>query len=410
MDFNVGDPLRVLFATPYVPFPPDFGGARRMYELVRGVGHSSEVRVLSLTDHECNLQPAELEVGPITPVRVPFTARSVTVRERRRLQVRSLASPHSAQRRLYVHPEFQRLLDRSIGTDGVDLVQFEFSQMGAYRVPAGVPTILDIHNVEHELIRRMASSGSTARKLFNTIEHRKFRREEISAWRNATCCVATSRQDAAVVSKYTERDVPVMPNGVDLQFFQPMPPSDSVLGTIVFVGAMRYRPNAEGARFFAERIFPLIRRSVPSASFNVVGADPMPEVAALTSIPGVTMTGTVPDVRPWLEAAEVVVVPLLSGGGTRIKILEAFAAGRALVSTSIGAEGIDVVDREHLLLADDPQGFATSVVELMRDAALRDRLIANGLDLVRQSYQWSVIAGQLSDLHANLVRTAQVGL
>ena len=359
--------MRVLFATPYLPYPPDFGGARRMYELIRGVRRSSDVQIVSLTDGS-DLRSTEELLGDVTPVPVPFTARSVSTRERRALQMLSLASTNSAQQRLYDHHEFQRALDRLIATSGIDLVQFEFSQMGNYLVRPGLPTLLDVHNVEHVLMRRMASSGSSARKLFNAIEYRKFRREEISAWRNATCCVATSSVDAAVVAKYTNREVPIIPNGVDVDYFQSTPSDRSRPGTIAFIGAMRYRPNAEGAHYFAEKIFPLIRQSIPSATFNVVGADPMPEVSALASIPGVTVSGTVPDVRPWLESAEVVVVPLLSGGGTRIKILEAFSAGRAVVSTTIGAEGIDVVDREHLLLADDPASFAAAVRRADRES------------------------------------------
>ena len=398
--------MNVLFATPYLPCPPDFGGARRMYELIRGVRRLSDLQILSMTDQGSDLGATEAELGSVVPVPVPFTARSVSMRKRRMLQLRSLASCESAQHHLYINAAYQLALDRLIATGEIDLVQFEFSQMGGYRVQGGVPTVLDIHNVEHDLMRRMASSGSSGRRLFNAIEYRKFRREELDAWRNATCCVATSGLDAEVVSRHVGREVPLIPSGVDLDYFTPLSMDQSRPGTIAFIGAMRYRPNAEGARFFAEKVFSLVRSSNPDSSFTVVGADPTPEVQALSSIPGVTVTGTVPDVRPWLESAEVVAVPLLSGGGTRIKILEAFAAGRPVVSTSIGAEGIDVVDREHLLKADDPSVFAQAVVELMRDRALRERLTADALTLVRERYQWSAIAERLGNLHAELVHAS----
>ena len=378
-----------------------------MYELIRGVRRSSDVEILSLTDDASDLHMTEKELGRVTAVNVPFTARSATTRARRTLQLRSLASTRSAQDRLYIHAECQRVLDRLTAASGFDLVQFEFSQMGGYGVRSALPTVIDVHNIEHDLMRGMASTGSSARRLFNAIEYRKFRREEIAAWRHASYCVATSSKDAAVVSSFTGGDVPVIPNGVDLDYFKPTSMDRSKSGTIAFVGAMHYRPNAEGARYFAERVFPSIIQSIPNATFTVVGADPMPEVSALASVAGVTVTGSVRDVRPWLESAQVVVVPLLSGGGTRIKILEAFAAGRPVVSTTVGAEGIDVVDREHLLLADDPSDFADAVVELMGNPALRDHLVSNALSLVLERYQWSTIADRLSELHANLVQSSQ---
>src|SRR5690606_8058639 len=142
------------------------------------------------------------------------------------------------------------------------------------------------------------------------------------------------------------------------------PLTESEPATIVFIGAMRYRPNAEGARWLVEAILPLTRRSIPDLQVCIVCADPPPDVLALGATPGVTVTGTVPDVRPWLQRATAVVIPLLSGGGTRLKILEAFSAGRPVISTTIGAAGLDAVDGDHLLIADRPEQFATAIDHL----------------------------------------------
>ncbi len=395
--------MKVVFATPYLPVPPDFGGARRMYELIRGVRQSQDVSTVSLVGPGVDTKSAESQIGPIVEVRVPFTARTASTRARRMLQLRSLASPRSSQHGLYYSSTFQETLDRQIESTGADLVQFEFSQMGSYKVAAGRPTVLDVHNVEHELLRQMAATGSSARRLFNMIEFRKFRGEEIANWKSATCCIATSANDAAAVAAHTRNKVPVIPNGVDLDFFRPALDSHPAPGSIAFVGAMRYRPNAEAAIFFVEEIFPLVRRAIPEAQFAIVGADPPSNVRALEDVPGVTVTGTVSDVRPWLHSAQLVVAPLLSGGGTRIKILEAFAAGRPVVATTVGAEGIDAKDRRHLVIADDPERFAASVVELANDAQLRSRLAENALALVRDRYQWSTIASELNQLHTELL-------
>jgi glycosyltransferase involved in cell wall biosynthesis len=395
--------VKVLFATPYLPVPPDFGGARRMYELIRGTGREYQTGTLSLVGPTDDRVAAEPEIGSIVPIPVSFSARMAADRLRRTAQLRSLASAHSFQFRLYHRRSFQAALDRLVRTNQADLVQFEFSQMGSYRVRPGTPTILDVHNIEYDVLRQISRTGTAARRLFNLIEYRKFRREEIDAWSRASCCIATSTLDAAVIEQQIGRPVPVIPNGVDLEFFRRAPLSEATPGQIVFVGAIRYRPNAEAAMYFVERIFPLIRQELPETTFAIVGADPPASVRELDRVPGVTVAGTVPDVRPWLSAAQIVVVPLLNGGGTRLKILEAFASGRPVVSTHAGAEGIEVRDDAELLIADDPATFAHAVIQLGHREELRSRLTNAAYDLVRQRYQWSAITAELRTVQARLV-------
>lgn len=395
--------MKVVFATPYMPAPPNFGGARRMNELIRGARRAHDTHVISLTSPGDDVPSAEAQVGPITPVPVRFTAQTGATRSRRTAQFRSIFSTTSFQYRLYHHPAFQAALDRQIDAAGADLVQFEFSQMGSYRIQGGVPTVLDVHNIEHDVVRQMAAHGSTARRIFTMIEYRKFRIEEIAAWKTATCCIATSEADSSVIARQTGGTVPVIPNGVDVEYFQCATESPSIPGSIVFIGAMRYRPNGEAARFFVEQVLPIVRRAIPDAHVAIVGADPSSEVTRLAERPGVTVTGTVPDVRPWLRSAQIVVAPLRAGGGTRLKILEAFAMGRPVVATTIGAEGLAVEHRRHLLLANDPHDFAACVVELANDAELRARLTAGALELVRDRYQWSEIGRALNALYGELV-------
>jgi glycosyltransferase involved in cell wall biosynthesis len=394
--------MNILFATPYVPAPPNFGGARRMYELIRGVGQLDTIQTLSLVGPGDAIASAEMEIGPVIPVPVPVTARMAPDRQRRLAQLRSLASRHSFQYQITHVNRFQAALDQLTASGEVHLVQFEFSQMGSYMV-RGIPSVLDVHNIEHDVLRQMAQSGSPARRLFNQLEYRRFRREEIDAWRRATCCIATSARDAATIERQIDRPVPVIPNGVDLDYFDIPPPSDNRGLEIVFTGAMRYRPNAEGAVWFAEQILPLIQRERPDAHFSVVGADPPAAVRALADRAGVTITGTVDDVRPWLQAAQIVVVPLLSGGGTRLKLLEAFASGRPVVSTRIGAEGIDASDNRELLIADEPAAFAHAVLTLAREPDLRARLTGAARELVRARYQWSAISAQLREVHGDVL-------
>lgn len=405
---------RILFLTPYLPYPPDFGGAARIFHLIREVraaegGGGYETVTLTLADpatERRTLSEAEAALGRIVAVPVPLTARRPPDAAKRRAQLRSLLSPRSFQDAFYRHPAAQRALQRIIREEHIDLVQFEFSQMGRYRVPAGIPTVLDVHNIEHDVLRQVAAGGPVSHRLFNYTEAWKFGREERDAWCRASRCLATSAADAAAIEMATGRPAEIVPNGVDLARFPRLPASPATGADspcLVFVGALRYRPNAEAARWAAGTILPRVRERLPGATLALVGADPPPEVVALGGLPGVTVSGTVPDVRPWVERADIVVVPLRSGGGTRLKILEAFALGRPVVSTPIGAAGLEVRDSEHLLLADDPEQFAAAVARLTADATLRERLVERAYALVRERYQWSAIAKRLLEVYADVI-------
>lgn len=394
--------MKILYVTPYLPAPPDFGGARRVYELIRQAGQRHDTVTLSLAAPDDDPRAAEYELGRVVPIRSTSTARMPPDRQKRLLQLRSLVSTDSFQRRFYYNADLQRAIDRIISTEQIDIVQFEFSQMGVYSVPYGVPTVLDIHNIEHHVLRQIARSSSGTRRLFNELEYRKFQREEQRYWQQATHCLTTSKVDADRVRQTTNNPVTVIPNGVDLSQFPLTPLASTDTLNLVFTGAMRYLPNAEGARFFIEDVLPLVRQRFPEARVSIVGADPPPELSALRQRPGVEITGTVDDIRPWIAGAGAVVVPLLSGGGTRLKILEAFASGRPVVSTTIGAAGLEIEHDRHLLLADTAAGFASALERLATEPGLRERLAEAAYALVRDRYQWTEIYQVLDGVYERL--------
>jgi glycosyltransferase involved in cell wall biosynthesis len=190
---------------------------------------------------------------------------------------------------------------------------------------------------------------------------------------------------------------------VDSAYFRPAgvePEPD----TLVFTGVMKYLPNSDGIRWFLAEVLPLVRESVPGVRLLVVGADPPPDLRRMAS-GGVTLTGRVGDVRPYVDRAAVSIVPLRMGGGTRLKIVEAFAMKKPVVSTTVGAEGIDVADGESILLADEPRAFADAVVRLLRDGRLREKLVRNAYALMMDRYEWSVIGGILEEGYAAALGT-----
>jgi len=195
--------------------------------------------------------------------------------------------------------------------------------------------------------------------------------------------------------------VHVTPNGVDATFFGPLDRPERP-ATIVFTGTMFFRPNVTAVLHFYQQILPLIRREQPDAHFVVVGRDPVPEIAALSADPHVTITGFVDDVRPWLAESCVMVCPMIMGSGIKNKVLEALAMARPVVSTRLGVEALDVTDGRDLRVADSPAEFAAAVLELLGDPAARRRLGQAGRDLVMRRYTWDACAASYDAIYAEL--------
>jgi glycosyltransferase involved in cell wall biosynthesis len=279
--------------------------------------------------------------------------------------------------------------------------------MGYYALPAGVPTVLVQHNVESDLLHCYSQrERSPLRRAYNWLEYVKYRADEQQICRSASLIMSVSELDRRAMQSWG--GLPpcvVIPNGVDTTYFTPdmgTHEAEQSAG-VVFTGTMNYSPNVEAMLYFADQIWPLIRTQVPGATLSIVGHAPPREILQLSDLPNVTVTGSVPDVRPYLGAAQVVVVPLRIGSGTRLKILEALAMGRAVVSTSLGYEGLDLEEGRHLLVADEPAAFAARVTELLRDPARRAALGREGRRQVEETYDWRVIGLRLEATLRELV-------
>lgn len=395
--------MKILAITPYLPAPPDFGGAARIYNLLKQLQERADLTVFSLAADDDDPAESESTFQRLITARAPMTARSPANIAKRSVQMRSTLSRQSFQRHFYWHKSAQQQLDDLLAKEQFDIIQIEFSQMAAYETEGPAKRVVDLHNIEYDVLRQAAEHSSGPKRIFNRWEWRKMRQEEEQAWRDADLCLATSEPDAERVRTVTGAECLVVPNGVDDQFFERQPMSTAEPGSIVFTGAIRYQPNADAVTYFVRRVWPLIRDLEPNATFNIVGADPPDEVVRLGELSGVRVSGSVEDVRPWLRSASAVVVPLLSGGGTRLKILEAFASGRPVVSTTIGASGLDVEDDRHLIISDRPMDMAQSVVSLLRNRALAQSLGDNAYQLVQANYRWNTIVDQLYARYQDLI-------
>jgi polysaccharide biosynthesis protein PslH len=289
--------------------------------------------------------------------------------------------------------EVKRLIEAS----SVDLCVADFLS-AALNVPLGdsVPVVLFEHNVEHIIWRRIAQHEKQLwRRLLLEIESSKMRRSEAEACRRADLTLAVSETDRARLLEIAPgANIATIPTGVDTAYFTPdgAPTSPH---SLVFTGSLDWYPNEDALLYFFREILPAIRGAVADVTVTVVGRNPSARLrAAADAIPGIALTGTVPDVRPYVREAAVFIVPLRIGSGTRLKIFEALAMGKAVVSTTVGAEGLGLTPGVHFLQADAPDQFANAVVSLLRFPAHRDALGKAARHLVETHYSWPQVSRQ----------------
>jgi glycosyltransferase involved in cell wall biosynthesis len=219
--------------------------------------------------------------------------------------------------------------------------------------------------------------------------------------------VVCGPDDEVFIHQHISQSAPVMvvANGVDLDYFHPAsaPDSRAALPTVIFCGAMDYKPNTDALEWFFESIHARLMARVPDVRVLIVGKNPIDEVKAYAPRPGVTVTGSVPDVRPYYRQAWLQMVPLRIGGGTRLKIVESLAIGTPVVSTTIGAQGLDLIHNENILLADTPDAFAAGIARALTDPALRHSLEAAGIATANERFGWPAIGARLSERYHSLL-------
>jgi glycosyltransferase involved in cell wall biosynthesis len=377
--------------------------------LIGGLARSHSVSVLSLdepgADRDAAMRATREYCDEVMTVPNDRYGRNgVPHPSKRGLQLKSLLSPYSYERLVYHRPALQAALDQLVQRRRYDIINVEFSLMAGYRLPRTVRLVLDEHNIEYDILYRTQKvERQPVRKLYSYINYLKLRREERAAWRRFDGCVFTSARDEDVVRRdYPRIPTAVVPNAVDADAFRPAQlPREPM--TLLFFGAMDYYPNTDGILYFLREIMPRLKPRFPSLRLHIVGQAP-PEAVRSWASDDVIVTGFVDDVRPYLERASVVIVPLRIGGGTRLKIVEAMAMGKAIVSTTLGAEGIDVTDGENVLLADASDAFAAQVGRLLDDPRLVQRLGSAARQLVETRYTWQASVCALEGFYRELLR------
>jgi glycosyltransferase involved in cell wall biosynthesis len=371
-------------------WPLNIGGRLRSYHIVAELAKHHRVTVL--TTHAPGEDAGALRRQLPQCERVvafPFAAPKVGSAGFAAALARSWMSSLPVDLWKWRVPELRAEAEWILGTGAVDICVADFLHAIPNLPPrTSVPVILFAHNVEAMIWKRLAANeGRPLRRALLEIESRKMRRSERHACARSRSIVAVSPVDAACLAK----DAQAIATGVDTSYFKAngTPERDMHL---VFTGAMDWFPNEDAMLFFFAEVLPLIRKEIPGVSVTVVGRNPSAQLAAAAAAASVNVTGTVDDVRPFVDEGAVYVVPLRIGGGTRLKIFEALSMEKAVVSTSIGAEGLPLVDGEHFVRADAPADFSRAVVSLLRDPKRRRLLGHAGRQLVQSRHSWSSVA------------------
>ncbi|HVK14184.1 MAG TPA: glycosyltransferase [Gemmataceae bacterium] len=388
--------MRILFLHKQILFPRDTGGKIRALNVLKHLARWHDVTYVS------NLRPGEEEHLPAMEalgLRMSTVPGTTSRRGGLRFYAEAAAGVASSDpftiTRNY-DPAVRARVAELLAAEPFDLIICDTIVMARHVIGLPGPArILFQHNVEAQILRRHAEvAPGRLKRWYMRRQYDKMVRFERDCGRHFDAVIAVSEQDKVQFEReYGWPNVHAIDTAVDEEFFR-SDPAGEVTGRVTFLGSMDWMPNQDGVRWFVRDVWPQVRDRSPTATFHVVGRNPPPDVRALEKTTGVHVLGGVPDVRPHLAETSVFVVPLLVGGGTRLKIYEAMASGRAVVSTTIGAEGLPVVPGEHYLAADRPDVFATAVADLLGDADRRGRIARAADTFVRGRYGSEPVARQ----------------
>lgn len=399
--------MRVLVIDEWLPWPLESGKKIRTYNLLAGLAKEFDVTLLAYASLPAESEKVEALAGG--------GIRVVTVEDDRvpkwglRFYAHVLMNCFSGKpfsTGYHVRPAFTRRLEEIVRTEKPDLVHCEWTNLApALERVGNVPRVISAHNIESQIWKRFASnSRNPAVKFVAFQQAKKIERLERRWYPSVDCCTAVSEDDARVMRSYGA-SVVVVENGVDLDYYDVKTPGENGRKDLVFTASFDVFTNRDAVHFFIRDVLPIIRQDEPGAHFWIVGKAPPESIRRYAeSDSNVHVTGSVPDVRKYIGEAAVSVVPLRIGGGSRLKILEAMAMKKPVVSTSIGAEGIEATNGLNILIGDTPDELAASVLLLLGDAKLRASLGEAAFELARSRYDWKALVRKQGEVWKGLLR------
>jgi polysaccharide biosynthesis protein PslH len=389
--------LKILFLSPRQAWPPRTGAKLREYHFARALGQRNQLTYVFFSDPALELPGA---------AELPFCHRIVAVPSPR------LYSPGRLARGLlgrwplpvvnYTSDAMKQALTEVLREGTFDLVHLDIIHMAGYqqmleRAMPRARIVYNWHNIESELMERYSiRERSIPKRIYASVTARRLRMAEEHILRTAYGhIVCSAREREQLLRRVPEARIEVVGNGVDIGFYRAPDVEPARRDRLVFVGSMDYHANVDAAVWFSAEIWPRLRNRFPEWRLTLVGSNPGAAVSALAGHPGIEVTGTVADVRPYYNEAVAAVVPLRTGGGTRLKILEAMASGVPVVSTALGAEGLEVSPGQNILMAENEKDWMLALGSISDGSSLRSMLISEGKHLVATRYDWDILGRAL---------------
>jgi polysaccharide biosynthesis protein PslH len=406
--------LRILWLKTELLHPVDKGGKIRTYYMLRELKRQHHITYLTLDDGNAAADALE------RAAEYSHRALAVAFRPREKFSAgfyadlaANLFSPLPYVIAKYRSEEMSRAIQQQLASDDFQVAVCDFLTP-SINLPATVPcaTVLFQHNVEAMIWKRHYQvQRHPLKKAYLFGQWRKTTAYERDACRRFDQVIAVSADDREVMRReYGVENVADVPTGVDTEYFRPSGQEPPQPNSLVFSGSMDWLPNEDAMQYFIDAILPRVRLAIPDVRLTVVGRNPYPRLLELARRdPSITVTGRVEDVRPYIERAAAFVVPLRIGGGTRLKLYEAMGMEKPVISTSIGAEGLPVLDGRELLLADSAEAFAGSVIRVLTDTGLARQLARNAAGLVRERFGWSGVTDTFAELCHRAVERRSVG-
>lgn len=391
--------MKILWVSPFFLHPTDRGGQIRTLGTLRELHKRHEV-------HFCALNPPANAEGPARAGEYSTRSFEVHHEPTPRSSIRiipellqAIASPIPLAVSRYASPKLSSLIQRLTREERYDSIVCDFLAC-APNMPRMADAVLFQHNVETTIWERHQQQASSwPRKIFFGMQARRMAAYEAEVCRNAAHVIAVSELDAKrMQDRFGVHAVTSVRTGVDVDYLKP-PETAAPVGDLIFSGSMDWLPNVDAMEHFLRDIFPLILQRRPGTTLTIAGRSPDERVTrAAASVPGVAVTGSVPDMRPYLWGSRLSIIPLRIGGGTRLKVYESMAAGTPIVSTRVGAEGLEYTDGRDIVIADEPQRFADACVGMLEDAARSQQIAASARQLVTERFSWSAVAPEFEQI------------
>jgi glycosyltransferase involved in cell wall biosynthesis len=405
--------VKILFLSQIVPYPPHGGVLQRGFNIIREIAKRNDVHLLAFNHPDVLGKGRFVEDSKRVLGAYCRTVEYVDLWSK-------LSDLHQYAGYLWgavsglpfsvlAHRSqpFKDKIGRILGSETIDLVHYDTLALAQFRdMGAGLPKVLMHHNIESQLMeRRSGREGSLLARMYTGQQAKKIRAYELEQCGGFDLNVTVSDADATQLKTMIPGlRIAVVPNGVDIEYFMSGNGNSAIEPALIYTGGMNMYANRDAVLYFLEHIWQKIKAEIPGVRFYAVGQDPPPELHKIAESDScVVVTGYVDDIRPYVTRSSVYVVPLRVGGGTRLKILDAMAMGKAIVSTTIGAEGIHITDGKNILIADDPGDFAARTLALLKTPALRSNLGREARKLVENEYSWEIIGKKLQTAYESIL-------